>query len=274
MLLASSALLFMGCASGSLSRAGNPKAVREADDAVHRIVASGKLRVGISGEQPPLNMKDRDGDLMGLDVDLASALADSMGLELELVERPFAELIDGLRAGDFDLAISNMTITPGRNASVAFAGPYLISGSTLLTRKELADELDSDDAIDSRERTFGVRSGSTSESLLTDAFPQAKVVAVDDLASLVPKLEKGELDGIFGDMPWVRFMLARHPDSHLAEVATPFTTEPIGVALDPASPLLANLVQNYLNALEYTGMLMQLKAYWLSEGKWISRVAE
>jgi polar amino acid transport system substrate-binding protein len=202
------------------------------------------------------------------------ALADAMDLELELIERPFAELIPGLEQGDFDLVISNMTITPARNAEVAFAGPYLISGATLLTRKELAPTFESDDAIDSAERTFGVRSGSTSEALLRDAYPKAKVVAVDDPATLIPRIQKGELDGLFSDLPYVRFMLARNPDAGLAEVGTPFTTEPIGIALDPGSPLLANLVQNYLNTLEYTGLLIQMKTYWLNGGKWTAEIAE
>ncbi|MBY0401397.1 transporter substrate-binding domain-containing protein [Myxococcota bacterium] len=281
--------LLAGCAGHELrhrhARAASPQAdaasrvdahgdAADVDDAVHRIVESGRLRVGLSGAQPPLNMRDREGDLIGLDVDLAIALADAMDLELELIERPFAELLDGLQAGDFDLVISNMTITPARNAVAAFAGPYLISGATLLTRKELAATFESDAAIDSAERTFGVRSGSTSEGLVREAFPKAKVVAVDDLATLLPRVRSGELDGLFSDLPWVRFVLARNPDSGLAEVGTPFTTEPIGIALDPGSPLLANLVQNYLNTLEYTGLLLQMKTYWLSEGKWTSQVAE
>ena len=160
----------LGSRSGG-DAAGQPSEARK--DAVHRIVESGRLRVGLSGAQPPLNMKNREGELVGLDVDLARALADAMDLELELIERPFADLIPGLERGDFDLVISNMTITPARNAEVAFAGPYLISGATLLTRKELVETFESDTAIDSPERTFGVRSGSTSEALLRDAYPKA-----------------------------------------------------------------------------------------------------
>lgn len=265
---------FGGRSGGASGAAASSTAAPEPADAVHRIVASGRLRVGLSGAQPPLNMKDRQGELVGLDVDLATALADAMDLELELIERPFADLIPGLERGDFDLVISNMTITPARNAEVAFAGPYLISGATLLTRKELAATFESDDAIDSAERTFGVRSGSTSEALLRDAYPKAKVVAVDDPATLIPRIQKGELDGLLSDLPYVRFMLARNPDAGLAEVGTPFTTEPIGIALDPRSPLLVNLVQNYLNTLEYTGLLIQMKTYWLNGGKWTAEIAE
>lgn len=243
-------------------------------DAVHRIVSSGRLRVGMSGVQPPLNMRNRKGRLIGLDVDLARALAGAMDLELELVERPFDQLIPGLRAGDYDLVISNLTITPARNAQVAFAGPYLISGATLLTRSELVEELEQDSAIDRADRAFGVLRGSTSEDLLVEAFPNARIVAVEDPAALIPQVQSGELAGIFADLPQVRYMLAQHAGAGLSEVRTPFTTEPIGIALAPDSPLLTNLVQNHLNTLEYTGLLMQLKTYWLYGGKWLSDLSE
>jgi ABC-type amino acid transport substrate-binding protein len=52
----------------------------------------------------------------------------------------------------------------------------------------------------------------------------------------------------------------------------PFTTEPLGIALPPNSPLFANLVQNYLNTLEYTGRLIQMKARWLNAGDWMSEM--
>lgn len=262
------ALLASACIGGLDHRA------TRSEDAVHRIVASGRLRVGMSGVQPPLNMKDRRGRLVGLDVDLARALAGAMDLELELVERPFDQLIPGLQRGDYDLVISNLTITPARNAQVAFAGPYLISGATLLTRAELVEEFEDDAAVDRPDRAFGVLRGSTSEELLVEAFPNARIVSTDDPATLIPRIQSGELAGLFSDLPQIRYLLAQHPESGLAEVRTPFTTEPIGIALAPDSPLLTNLVQNHLNTLDYTGVLMQLKAYWLYDGKWLPDVAE
>lgn len=244
------------------------------EDAVHRIVASGRLRVGLSGVQPPLNMKDREGGLIGLDVDLAEALADGMDLELVLVELPFAELLPALRRGELDLVISSLTITPARNAQVAFAGPYLISGAMVLTREKLVAELDDQDALDSPERTWGVLAGSTGESLVVEALPSAKRIAVDDLGTLIPRIAAGEIDGLISDLPFVRFALARFPDEGLAELPSPLTTEPIGIALPPDSPLLVNLVQNHLNTLEYTGLLMDMKAYWLGGDEWLAELPD
>jgi polar amino acid transport system substrate-binding protein len=242
------------------------------EDSVHRIVESGQLRVGTSGRQPPLNMKDKSGALIGLDVELAQALADAMELELMLIEKPFGQLLSGLENNEFDLVISSMTITPARNARVAFAGPYMISGATLLTREEMIEEVADVNSLDSRDRTWGVLKGSTGEALVRDAFPNAMVITSDDLPSLVPKISAGEIDGIFSDLPYVRFELARHPEDGLAVLPTPFTTEPLGVALPANSPLFANLVQNYLNTLEYTGLLIQMKARWLNGGEWLSEI--
>jgi len=94
---------------------------------IQRILASGELRVGTTGDFPPLTMRDRDGRLFGLEIDLVQALASSMNLKVNFVELPFAELIPAVERGDVDLAIAGMTITPERNAARRVRGsvPHL-----------------------------------------------------------------------------------------------------------------------------------------------------
>jgi polar amino acid transport system substrate-binding protein len=260
--------LTMGCQSLSLGSQSHP----DDSECLHRILESGQLRVGMTGTQPPLNMKNAKGELIGLDVELARELANAMELELVLVETPFAELLSDLEASKIDLAISSMTITPARNARVAFAGPYLISGSSLLTRAELVGDLTDLSQLNSAERTWGALEGSTGEALIVDAFPLAKLVSIEDQETGVAQISRGEIDGLIADLPSVSFHVARNPDLGLAMMPAPFTTEPLGIALPPNSPLFANLVQNYLNTLEYTGRLIQMKARWLNAGDWMSEM--
>lgn len=241
-------------------------------DLVHRIVDSGQLRVATSGTQPPLNMTSRTGELIGLDIELAQALADAMKLELILIQKPFGELLTGLENNEYDLVISSLTITPARNARVAFAGPYMISGATLLTREEMVGDFNRLEALDSSERTWGALEGSTGAELIKEAFPNAKLVTTDNAQSLVPQIVSGDIDGLISDLPYVRFELARQAAVGLAALPTPFTIEPLGIALPPNSPLFANLVQNYLNTLEYTGLLIQMKARWLNGSDWLSEM--
>ena len=64
---------------------------------LNRVVKTGKLRVGMSGDQPPLNVKSKSGQMIGLEVDLARGLAYSLGLEVELVQKPFGQLLPALK---------------------------------------------------------------------------------------------------------------------------------------------------------------------------------
>lgn len=261
-------LAALGCSStGSIF--GTDAANREV---LHEIIDRGTLRVGTSGTQPPLSMKNARGELTGMDVELAQALADAMKVELVLVETPFSDLLADLEAGRIDLVISSLTITPRRNARVAFAGPYLISGSLLLTRKEVVDSIERASALNSADRSWSALRGSTGEALILDLFPLATFVPVDDMETVVPRVASGEIDGLFADVPFVQYQLARNPGLGLAALPTPFTTEPLGVAVPANSPLFANLVQNYLNTLDYTGELMQMKMHWMSAGEWLSEM--
>jgi polar amino acid transport system substrate-binding protein len=236
------------------------------------ILASGELRVGLTGNQPPLNMRNKQGEVMGLEVDLVKALAESMRLDVRFVTKPFAELLPALEQGEVDLVISGMTITPERNARVAFAGPYFISGKSVLTKSETIASVDSATELDDPNRTYAALAGSTSERFVKEVLPQAKLVATPDYDSAVTMVLDGKVDALVADYPFCALSVLRHPDTGLTALATPFTIEPLGIALPADDPLLVNLVTNYLNTLEDTGLLARFKARWLFDGAWVSEL--
>lgn len=260
-LLSLAALVLPGCQSTLLSGA---VAHPDGEECLHMILDRGTMRVGMSGTQPPLNMRNAEGELVGLDVDLARALADAMRVDLEIVEMPFASLLDALEDGEVDLVVSSLTITPARNARVAFAGPYMISGAAVLTREDVASDLRKMSDLNSPERAWAALADSTGQALIAEAFPLARFVEIQDQEAAVARIVAGEIDGLIADFPFVEYALGRHAGEGLATLPAPLTTEPLGVALPPNSPLFANLVQNYLNTLDTTGELMHLKMEWLS----------
>ena len=107
------------------------------NDVMSDIIDSGILKVAMSGEQPPYNVKDRNKNLMGFDVDLARALANEMKVELEIVEVPFGKLLTTLNSGKADMIISGMAITALRSQQATFIGPYNISGKSMLSTREV-----------------------------------------------------------------------------------------------------------------------------------------
>jgi len=104
-------LLLFGCAEMQRTSA---KASAPAST-LDRVLLVGELRVGMSGDMPPMNMTTKEDKLIGLDADLAAVMANAMGVRLKLEKIPFDELLPALEVGRIDMIISNMTITPERN---------------------------------------------------------------------------------------------------------------------------------------------------------------
>ena len=254
-------LVFLG-ACASFSR-------KEEARGLSRIVESGELRIGMSGEQPPLSMTARNGELFGLDVALGRVLAQSMGVEAKLLRRPFGELIEALEDHEVDLVMSGMTITPERARRVAFIGPYYTSGKSLLTRsRQLADVKVAKD-LDSSELRFAALKGSTSESFVENTLPSARLVTTEGLDEAVQKVIDGKVDALVADRETCAFSVLRHPEAGLLAAGATFTLEPMGIGVPLDQPRLANLVQTYLNALAERGILKKAKAFWLKDPSWV-----
>ena len=239
---------------------------------LQRILDSGELRIGLSGNQPPLNMTDKNGAIIGLEVDLIESLAESMGLTTRFVVKPFADLIPAIERGEVDIVISGMTITPERNARVAFVGPYFISGKSVLTKSPTIAAANSATLLDIADQRYAVLAGSTSETFVEKELPKAASVPVVDYDTAVQMVLDDEVDAMIADFPICQLSVLRHPEAELSTLMTPLTIEPLGIALPADDPLLINLIGNYLNTLENTGLLVQFKAKWFSDGSWISEL--
>ena len=238
---------------------------------LERILAAGVLRVGLSGDQPPLNMRDASGELIGFDVDLADALAKSMGLEVQFVAMPFAKLLPAVEAGEVDLVISGVTITPQRNARVAFAGPYFISGQSVLAKKGTVASATVPD-LDVAGRKYAAIEGSTSEAFVNEWLPRATVATSPDYDGAVARLFAGEVDAVVADYPLCAFTEMRHPEAELETLTATDFVEPLGIAVRAGDPLFVNLLENYIESLSDTGLLVNLRARWFSPGSWVDEL--
>jgi polar amino acid transport system substrate-binding protein len=234
------------------------------------IIKTKTLRVGMSLQQPPLNVKAEDGEMMGLEVDLARLLASAFGVELRIVEKPFAELLPALKSGELDMVMSGMGITPERALEVAFAGPYLLSGKSLVTKsEELAEIMDPTD-LEELELTIAVLGGSTSESFVKRYAPGAKVVAVKDYDAAVAMVRKDEADAMVADMPICMLAALRYEDDGLKTLSQPLTIEPVAVAISDADPKFRDLVQAYITVAQDNGIIDLLKERWFGDSSWVN----
>ncbi len=241
----------------------------EASPVLSRIVESGTLRVGMSGDQPPFNVVSKDGNLIGFDVDLANLLADAMGVKVEFVQKPFGELLGALEKGEVDAVMSGMTMTPKRNLTAAFVGPYTVSGKSILTKSATLAALKDAEEIDRSAIKIVALKGSTSERFVQNVLEKTTFIPVDDYDTGVQMVIDGKADALVADYPICALTQMRFPEAGLATLSEPLTIEPIGIALAPGDSLLLNMVTNYFSALEGIGLLDALDKKWFKDGGWL-----
>ena len=253
------ALLLSGCAS---TGNGSPGALT-------RIVESGVIRVGMTGEQPPLTMLSRDGEFFGLDVALMRVLARSMGVEARFVRLDFERLLEALDDGEVDVVMSGMTITPRRVERATFVGPYFTSGKTLLTRSEELARVEIADDLNRPELRVAALRGSTSEEFARGALPRAKLVVTAGLDEAVRKVVSGDVDALVADRETCFFAVLRYPGEGLIASSATFTLEPMGIAVALDEPQLANLLRTYFTVLSQSGALEKTTAVWFEDPSWV-----
>jgi polar amino acid transport system substrate-binding protein len=232
-----------------------------------RIQESGKMILGTSGNMPLMSEKTLTGEVIGFDIDMATALADSMGVELVIKIIPFEKLIPALESGKVDVVLSNMTMTVGRNMRVAFAGPYFVSGKCLITKEEAMAKADQPADIQSKDVTMAVIKGTTSEVFVEKLMPEVKRVPVSDVDEGTALVASGKAGAMLTDFPICLSVMKRYPDSGFQSVLSLLTYEPIGIAISSDDPLFANLTKNFLIRAEGVGLMTALTLKWFGGAK-------
>jgi ABC-type amino acid transport substrate-binding protein len=250
----------------------NPAPTPSSSPVLDRILTRGELKVGMSGDMPPLNMTTKEDKIIGLDVDLAALMAEAMGVKLNIQKMAFAQLLPALEAGSIDMIISNMTMTPDRNMKVAFVGPYFTSGKGLLTKRSaLGDAMKMED-LNNINYTFVALKGSTSEAVVRRGAPLAKLITVGSENEGIQMVVDGKADGMLADFPICVVAAYRRQGSGLVPVKAPITYEPIGIAVPKGDPQLVNWLQNFLNGIERAGYMKDLGEKWFAKPTWIDQL--
>ena len=260
-------VFFAGCAQmqqGSSSTSASP--------VLDRIQQRGELIVGTMGNMPPLNMTAKDGEIFGLEPDLARMVAEAMNVRIKFVTKPFNELLPALEAGEVDMVLSGMTITPKRNLKVAFVGPYFISGKAFLTKiKTIAYADEATDANNPNTKIVALKD-STSQAFAEKYLDKTTLYTTGTYDEAVNMVLQDKVQAMIADYPICVVSVFRYPDAGLLSVVTQLTYEPIGIAIPANDPLLMNWTYNTLNNIEGSGMLDELKLKWFAEGNWLDKL--
>lgn len=198
--LAAAGMILMGGCGGS----GNQKAASSGSGSssqsalMQKIKKDGKLVVGTASGFPPYefldtSVKDRK-KIDGIDMKIAEAVAQKLGVKLEVQDITFQSLLSSITTGKVDIAISAINPTEERKKTVDFSNNYLEGKQTLLVRKEDAGKYKS--LADFEGKKIAVQKSTIQEKLATSQIPNAQIVALAKVPDALLELKQGKVDAV------------------------------------------------------------------------------
>lgn len=242
-----------------------------AEGVLDDVVDRGALRVGFSSFVP-WAMRDKQGEFVGFEIDVARELAKDMGVELELVPTSWDGIIPALLGKKFDLIIGGMTITPARNLQINFSAPYSRSGLGVVANRELAAGFDDLADFDSGEVTFALRRGATPVNFVQTMLPRANIVQFDDDASARQEVINGRAHAWVASEPEPTFSALDYPETLFRPMDEKFAGGSEGIGLRKGDADALNFLNNWVRTKQDSGWLAARHAYWFGGREWKAMV--
>ncbi|MBF0153077.1 MAG: amino acid ABC transporter substrate-binding protein [Magnetococcales bacterium] len=239
---------------------------------IGRILRRGRLIVAmIAKDQPPFVMKNKQGDLMGLDVKIAQGIADQLGVKVEFNRKAttFNGVVDLVEKGEADIGISKLSRTLERAKKVLFSQPYIVLRQGLIiNRLGLAKQAYGrpvSDVLQDLKGKIGVIQGTSYEEFARQKFPQATVVPFQDWDQIVDAVFRGEILAAYRDELAVKKTVKSKPEASidLRIVILPKSFDPIVVALPWYSTHFRDLINLYLETIKLDATTDKLLDQWV-----------
>ena len=169
----------------------------EASTLLEQIKAKGKLVVGTEAQYAPYEFKDLDANFVGCDMWLAQQIADSLGVELEIVDMSFAGIIPAVQSGQVDLGIAAFTNTPERAEEIDFSNLYETSAQLLIVKTGNADTYSTKEALAGQK--VGAQKGTIQSQLIQSALPDSELFELEKYPALALEVQNGNIAGLVVD---------------------------------------------------------------------------
>ncbi|WP_461208807.1 transporter substrate-binding domain-containing protein [Desulfocurvus sp. DL9XJH121] len=258
-------------AQGSPARAGDTANALTEESTLTKVMERGVLRVGFD-TFVPWAMKDKQGEFIGFEIDVARRFAKDLGVELELVPTAWKGIIPALLTGKFDVLIGGMAIRPDRAQQVCFSLPYYYSGQSMVASKKLAAGFKTIDDFNKPEVTIAARTGTTAQKAAQRFLPKAKLKLFEKEPQAVQDLLMGRVHAFVSSAPLPAQEASKHPDKLFVPLKENLTHEPNGIAVRKGDPDLLNYVNSWILFVRGENWVQDRYHYWFETMDWKDRV--
>lgn len=238
-----------------------------------KINQRGTLRVGMS-TFVPWAMRNKQGELIGFEIDVAKRLAKDSGWKVEFVPTSWDGIIPALLAKKFDVIIGGMSITSEREKSVLFSTPYSHSGVQLAANKELADGYNNFDDFNSRRVKIAARRGAFTVQVARETFPKAKILQFDDDAQAFQEVLNGNAHAVIASSPKPEHETIKHPNTLFLPFTERLTKGNEAFAVRLGEEDKKAVFNQWIQDRTEDGWLSERYEYWFSTLDWQNQIAQ
>lgn len=238
-----------------------------------KINERGSLRVGMS-TFVPWAMRNKQGDLVGFEIDVAKRLAEDSGWKVEFVPTAWDGIIPSLLSKKFDVIIGGMSITEARAKSVLFTEPYSHSGVQLAANKELAEGFTQISDFDSRRVKIATRRGAFTVQVARETFPKAKVLQFDDDAQAFQEVLNGNAHAVIASSPKPEHETIKNADTLFIPFEERLSKGNEAFAVRLGETDKAEFFNEWIKARTEDGWLKERYEYWFSTLDWQDQIAQ
>ena len=266
------AALVVGFAGG-LAQAQDTRQAVAGDSVIEQIKQRGSLIVGLS-TFVPWAMLDKNGELIGYEIDVATKLAEDMGVEVEFVPTAWDGIIPALISGTFDVIISGMSVTPQRNLTVNFSEPYSFSGLRVVVSREHEGAISGLEDMNRADFTIAVRRGATPVTFAQQALPNARLLQFDEDGAAIQEVLNGNADAVIASEPSPSPYAAEYPDKVFIPFDDLFSVTAEAMALRKGDPDALNFFNNWIAVNWRNGFLEERHDYWFRTQGWADQLPQ
>ncbi len=239
------------------------------ESAIEQIAKRGVMKVGMD-VFVPWAMKDKKGDLIGFEIDIAKKLAEDMGVKIEFTPTKWSGIIPALITGKFDVLIGGITIDTQRNLKINFTRPYYYTEQGLMAHKKKAAGFKVSD-FNRSDVSIAARLGSTAAIAAKQRFPKAKLRLFDDEPAAVQELRNGNVHAMVSAQPLPSSTAMEYPDTIMVYDEV-MMLEAIGIGVRKGDSDTLNLINNWIEINRNNGWIQGKYAYWFKSKDWKSLI--
>lgn len=233
-----------------------------AGSALEDILSSGKLKVGTTGDWDPMTMKEpATNSYKGYDIDVVTALARDLDVELELVPTDWKTLVNGIAAGKYHMT-GSASISAARAKAAGFTESYFSLATVPLTLKKNADRFKDWDDLDSADVTVAATLGTTQEQQVKDFFPNATKKIIEAPARDFQEVLAGRADAHITSNVEAGKLVAKHDELMIVPVATPRARTPIAMLAPQEDQVWINYLNTWIRLQTERGLFDELGEKW------------